>query len=126
MVDPFRPSVQPGGFSSIEELVADRQQHLASVLTLFKELDVFVFTLGLTETWCSVIDDAAFPTCPGKRFGDFDPDRYVFRNLSLDENVDKPVHDLANRRFFDDPVSRRAHQERLAVRAREPMSFAAS
>ncbi len=87
VVDPFRPSIQPGGFSTVEELQADRQQHLASVLTMLRELDVFVFTLGLTETWCSAIDGAAFPTCPGKRFGEFDPQRYAFRNLSLEENV---------------------------------------
>ncbi len=87
VIDPFRPSIQPGGFATVEELAADRQQHLQSVLALFRDLDVFVFTLGLTETWCSAVDGAAFPTCPGKRFGEFDPDRYVFRNLSLEDNV---------------------------------------
>ena len=34
-VDPFRPSIQPGGFASVEELRADREQHLALVGQLF-------------------------------------------------------------------------------------------
>ena len=43
--------------------------------------------MGLTETFCSAVDGAAFPTCPGGRFGEYTPDSYVFRNLSLDENT---------------------------------------
>jgi hypothetical protein len=87
-VDPFRPSIQPQGFASVKELATDREQHFAHVAQMFRDLDVFVFTLGLTETWSSQIDDAAFPTCPGKRFGEFSPDRYYFRNLSLAENIE--------------------------------------
>lgn len=86
-VDPFRPTIQPGGFTSVEELRADREQHLALVRQLFCGLDVFIFTLGLTETFCSAEDDAAFPTCPGKRFGHYTPEKYLFRNLTLEENV---------------------------------------
>src|SRR5579885_8582 len=87
-VDPFRPSIQPGGFANLNELLTDRRQHLASVTQLLGEMDVFVFTLGLTETWVSALDGAAFPACPGKQFGDYSPERYAFRNLTLDENVE--------------------------------------
>lgn len=87
-VDPFRPSIQPGGFATPQEMRSDRDQHLAAVRDLLSRVEVFVFTLGLTETWCSTADEAAYPTCPGKKFGEFHPDRYHFRNLSVSENLE--------------------------------------
>lgn len=87
LIDPFRPQIQPGGFSTLEEYRADRAQHFASVRRMFAELDVFVFTLGLTECWVSSVDGAAFPLCPGVAGGTFDPQRYQFVNLSVNEVV---------------------------------------
>jgi hypothetical protein len=87
ILDPFRPAVQPGGFISGIEMLADREQHLAAVRTMFETLDVFVFTLGLTECWTSRIDGAAFPICPGVNGGTFDPARYAFHNQHVDEVV---------------------------------------
>ncbi len=86
-IDPFRPSIQPRGFSSLGELHADRQFHFAAVRRLFEQVDCFVFTLGLTETWESIEDGAVFPVCPGCGYGQFDPQRYRFRNLRVDEVV---------------------------------------
>ena len=83
--DPFRPTIQPGNFISIAEMEADRRQHLAAVRRMFETLDVFVFTLGLTEGWLSREDGAAFPLCPGVEGGQFDPARYVFHNQSVTE-----------------------------------------
>lgn len=85
--DPFRPRVDPDGFASVAELESARTSHLAAVRQLLAESDVFIITLGLTETWCSRADGAAFPLCPGAGFGSFDDAKYVFRNLSVDENV---------------------------------------
>ena len=85
-VDPFRPSVQPGGFQSEEECLADRSSHLASVRRMFEEVDVFAFTLGLTESWISTIDGAVFPSCPGSALGGLhDPARHAFHNFSVSE-----------------------------------------
>ena len=81
--DPFRPNVQPGNFVSVAEMLADRQQHLAAVRTMFETLDVFVFTLGLTESWKSRGDGAVFPLCPGVEGGSFDLSKYAFENQSL-------------------------------------------
>lgn len=81
--DPFRPNVQPGGFVSAQEMEADRAQHLAAVREMFETLDVFVFTLGLTECWESLEDGAVFPLCPGVEGGSFDPERYAFRNQDV-------------------------------------------
>jgi len=87
-LDPFRPTAQPDGFISIDELVADRRQHLAAVRTMFETLDVFVFTLGLTECWRSNEDGAVFPLCPGVEGGEFDPQRYEFYNQTVADVVE--------------------------------------
>jgi hypothetical protein len=85
--DPFRPTVQPGGFVSVDEMRVDRRQHLAAVRTMFEGLDVFVFTLGLTECWVSTIDGAVFPLCPGVEGGSFDADRHAFLNQTVEDVV---------------------------------------
>lgn len=87
LLDPFRPSIQPDGFVSEDELDSDREQHLGAVRRLIEETDVLVFTLGLTETWTDLRDGAIFPTCPGRGQGTFDPERHAFRNLDVAENV---------------------------------------
>jgi hypothetical protein len=84
-VDPFRPRVQPGGFGSRAELEADRASHFDAVRRLFAQVDVFVFTLGLTETWAARADGAVFPVCPGVVAGEFDPARYECLNLDVDD-----------------------------------------
>ena len=50
-LDPFRPTIQPRGFNSARELEIDRERHFVVVRKAFESLDVFVFTLGLTEAW---------------------------------------------------------------------------
>lgn len=85
--DPFRPTIQPDGFSSPREYAEDRRQHFAAVRRAFANMDVFVFTLGLTECWSSCEDGAIYPLCPGVAAGHFDASRHVFLNLSVDEVV---------------------------------------
>lgn len=86
-LDPFRPTTQPGGYISREELRADREQHLAAARRMFETLDVFVFTLGLTECWRSTEDGAVFPICPGVEGGTFDPARYEFYNQPVEDVI---------------------------------------
>jgi hypothetical protein len=50
-------------------------------------MDVFVFTLGLTEAWASRADGAVFPLCPGVAGGEFDAERHEFLNFDVDEVV---------------------------------------
>lgn len=85
--DPFRPAIQPGNFASVAEMEADRAAHLAAVREMFEGLDVFVFTLGLTECWLDRGDGAVFPLCPGVEGGEFDPDRHVFHNQTVSEVI---------------------------------------
>ncbi len=75
-VDPFRPQISPGGYATAEELELDRTYHLACVRKAFETLDVFVFTLGLTEGWRSTQDGAVF-----------DPARHEFFNLRMADVV---------------------------------------
>jgi len=85
--DPSRPTTQPGGFVSVAEMHADRRQHLAAVREMFETLDVFVFTLGLTECWTSRADGAVFPLCPGVDGGKFDAEKHAFHNQTVEEVV---------------------------------------
>lgn len=87
VIDPFRPQIQPGGFNSTRELDYDRERHFQAVRDAFERLDVFVFTLGLTEMWRSREDGAVFPLCPGVAGGDYSPARHEFVNLGVDEIV---------------------------------------
>jgi hypothetical protein len=86
-VDPFRPNIEPNGFSTEAELIADRRQHLAKVRLMFETLDVFVFTLGLTEAWRSRSDGSIFPVCPGVAGGIYDPEKYEFCNFGVSEII---------------------------------------
>ena len=86
-LDPFRPTAQPGGFISEMEMRLDREQHLACVRRMFETLDVFVFTLGLTECWVSGADGAVFPICPGVEGGEFQKNRHHFVNESIEDVV---------------------------------------
>ncbi len=83
--DPFRPLIQPDGFETQQEAELDRAQHLRAVRHMMETLDVFIFTLGLTEAWICTADGAVLPVCPGCGAGTFDAARYEFRNFTVDE-----------------------------------------
>lgn len=87
LADPFRPAIQPGGFPGREELMADREQHLAAIRKMFETLDVFVFTLGLTEAWRCRSDGAVLPVCPGVHGGEFSDEKYEFVNFSFEQTM---------------------------------------
>jgi hypothetical protein len=65
----------------------DRDSHLHHVREMFENLDVLVFTLGLTECWASREDGAVFPLCPGVLGGAFDKKRHEFLNLEVEDVV---------------------------------------
>jgi hypothetical protein len=83
--DAFRPNVFPGGFASEERLIEERKRHLASVLRVFTQSDVVVFTLGLTETWMSLQDGAVYPVAPGVVAGSMNESQYEFKNFNYTE-----------------------------------------
>lgn len=79
--DAMRPGVDPAGVRSRELVTWLRHRHLDRVREMFETLDLFVFTLGLTECWESIVDGTAFPIAPGTIAGRFDPSVHRFRNL---------------------------------------------
>ena len=82
--DPFRPGVEPGGFASAAELQASRLDTLAAIRRGLKEARVFVFTLGLTESWRDRETRAEYAVCPGTIAGTFDAERHEFVNHGYD------------------------------------------
>jgi hypothetical protein len=88
LADPFRPEIEPNGFASEGALLADQTEHLAHVRTMFESLDVFVFTLGLTEAWRSKKDGSVYPLAPGVSAGTFDPEQHEFINLTAGDVTD--------------------------------------
>jgi hypothetical protein len=107
VLDPYRPQIQPDGFASLDELAEDRRQHFAAIRRAIEELDVFVFTLGLTETWFCRSDGAAYPLCPGVAGGVFDRATHGFVNLGvinvmadLAESIDLIRSKNVNARFI--------------------------
>lgn len=93
--DPLRPNIEPDGFESQQELHASRLAHLAAVRRIFQEADIFVFTLGLTESWVNTIDGTVYPLCPGTAGGVFDQGLHRLENFGFQDNF----NDLTA--FFD-------------------------
>jgi hypothetical protein len=84
-IDPFRPQVERHGFPNAAAVIAARECHFAAVRRLFETMDVFVFTIGLTESWRARADGAVFPVAPGAVAIDLDPAAYEFVNFSVAE-----------------------------------------
>lgn len=83
--DALRPGVEPSGLGSMEEVFAHRRVHLAQVREMFQSLDLFIFTLGLTEAWEHRATGTVFPTAPGTIAGQYDPEVYAFHNFRFEE-----------------------------------------
>lgn len=86
-LDPFRPTLQPEPFASIDELQGERQRHLAAVRATFEQMDLLVFTLSHTEVTLSVQDGAVFPVHPGTLNARHQPADYKTGNLAAAENL---------------------------------------
>jgi hypothetical protein len=85
--DALRPAVDPVGHDSVDDVLRLREVHLKRVRKLLSSIDVFVFTLGLTETWAARADGTVYPSAPGAIAGVWDPSKYVFTNLRYPEVI---------------------------------------
>lgn len=94
--DALRPNIEPEGFESLEEVLALRRDHLARVWRMFEEMDVFIFTFGLTEAWVHARSGRVYPTAPGTIAGEYDAELHVFRNFGFNDVHDDfaAFHDL--------------------------------
>lgn len=85
--DLLRPGIPKQGFASRAEAEADRLWHLQCVRRMFEAIDVFVFTLGLTEAWQHAEGGHTYPVCPGTVRGRWQPELHRFHNFSHAEVV---------------------------------------
>lgn len=90
-VDALRPSVEPAGLPTAEQVQEARLAHLDAVRRLVGSLDVLVFTLGLTEAWRDRREDRVLPLAPGVIAGSYDPAACEFVNF----DVAQTAQDLA-------------------------------
>jgi len=88
VVDPFRPRIEPEPFPDADAMRASRARTIARMAETLGSVDLFVFTLGLTEAWEDRETDAVYPLCPGTVGGRFDPARHVFANYRFREVVE--------------------------------------
>ncbi len=82
-VDPFRPSIEPRGLDSPEDVASSRRALLTAVREMIQSMDVFVFTLGLTECWRNKADGWVYPVVPGAAGGAFGPNLHGFVNFDV-------------------------------------------
>lgn len=85
--DALRPSVDPAGHAVRDTVMNARRVHLVKVAEMLRTLDVFIFTLGLTETWMSQLDDTAYPTAAGTIAGSHKAEKYYFHNFTYPEII---------------------------------------
>jgi hypothetical protein len=83
--DALRPGVEPLGLDSEDEVRAHREQHIRAVRQMLETVQLFVFTMGLTEAWVDRASGSVYPTAPGTIAGSYDPDQFVFCNFTYQE-----------------------------------------
>jgi hypothetical protein len=84
-VDALRPNIEPFGLNSYDEVIHHRKHHLKILKKLFNDMNVFIFTLGLTETWKNKITDTVYPTVPGLIAGEFDSNLFELVNYNYNQ-----------------------------------------
>ena len=87
LVDPFRPQIEVDGFDDLASLERSRSDHFVFVREMFETLDVFVFTLGLTEAWRNKRDGAVFPLAPGVVADGMRDEDYEFVNFDVNDVI---------------------------------------
>lgn len=90
LVDAQRPNVEPRGLQNEGDVIALRAHHLAQVRTMLTEMDIFIFTLGLTESWVHQESDTIYPTAPGTiAMPQNENEGFVFVNFTAREIVEQ-------------------------------------
>jgi hypothetical protein len=93
--DPFRPNFPPEGYSTPDEMLSEQNKHLACVRQVFQHSNIFIFTMGLTETWRNRASGAVFPTAPGVTAGSFNNAIHEYHNFSYEEILSDMVTFIA-------------------------------
>ncbi len=82
--DPMRPGIEPGGFATLAELKSARAATQAAIRKAVEDANLFVFTLGLTESWRNRDTGLEYASCPGTAAGEYDAARHEFVNHRVD------------------------------------------
>jgi hypothetical protein len=118
--DPFRPNIEPNGFSSEQELEDSRNSVFCAIRKVIAEADFFVFTLGLTEAWINRGNGQVYAMCPGTQAGQFDPELHDFKNYRFQE-VENCLRDC-----FDTMKSNNANLKFILTVSPVPLTATAS
>ena len=86
-IDALRPGAITSPLTHRDEVLEQRTTHLRAVKAVLQELDLFIFTLGLTEAWIRKEDKTVFPSAPGVIAGVFEPSLYEFKNYDFNSIV---------------------------------------
>lgn len=93
--DPLRPAIEPNGFANKAEVLDTRETTLRSIRTAVKEADIFVFTMGLTESWQNSELGYEYAICPETVAGRFDRRRDRFENqdfISIHSDMEAAIN----------------------------------
>jgi hypothetical protein len=85
--DPFRPRIEPDGFENADVARLSRQHTIKSFRRCIELSDLFVFTLGLTESWVNADQGYEYPMCPGTAAGEYVEEKHIFRNQTFSEII---------------------------------------
>lgn len=93
-IDVMRPNVGERGFSSAEEGRLDRLHHLSRVREMIEQMEVFVFTLGLTEAWIDPAANVVYGSHPAVFLDSVPAEAAQALNLGYEEVVEDFEHVL--------------------------------
>jgi len=103
-VDPFRPTIQIDGFDSEEGVIEDRTPHLLATKKMFEECDIFIFTLGLTESWISKDNNISVPIAPGVSGGTNHLTKFKFHNLTYEDCFNDLIYFVDSIKSFNSKI----------------------
>lgn len=104
-LDPLRPTIEPTGFLSLEEMRRSRVAAIAAFRTAIETSDVLIFTLGLTEHWRNRASRLEYQLCPGTNGGTFAPDLHEFENHTYDSARSNLVAAIETMRRLNENLS---------------------
>lgn len=95
VIDLLRPNIGELGFGSLEEGRADRLYHLSRVREMIEQMEVFIFTLGLTEAWFEPEADVVYGSHPAVFHDAIPADFASAINLTYEEVIEDFSYVLA-------------------------------
>ncbi|MFV0597190.1 GSCFA domain-containing protein [Shewanella sp.] len=82
--DLLLPRAAEAGYQSRDELLAFRKLVMEETRAQLAQSECFIFTLGLIEAWADG-NDICYPSCPGVKFGEYDPEKYQLKVFNYQE-----------------------------------------